>query len=65
MSNGKEMIETTAFGTISKLCELTLGRWMTRKPKADTVNMPEPPFSEIRDLCSKKTLRFTRPPRLS
>ncbi|MHC4556059.1 MAG: hypothetical protein ACYTFW_12205 [Planctomycetota bacterium] len=43
-----------------KICEIKLGSACTTKPIADTLDLPEPDFEEIKHLCSDKPIRFNK-----
>ncbi len=42
-------------------CEFRFGPAFGMKAAAHTVQTPEPPFEDIKDLCSNAPLRFYRP----
>jgi len=57
-----QMNETIADSTNIESCEFRFGTGFGMKVAAHTVEKPEPPFEDIKDLCSDIPLRFYRPP---
>jgi len=57
-----QMNETIANSSNVMSCEFRFGPTFGMKVAAHTVQTPEPPFEDIKDLCSNAPLRFHRRP---
>lgn len=55
------MNETIVGSSNVESCEFRFGPAFGMKAAAHTVQTPEPPFEDIKDLCSNAPLRFYRP----